>query len=109
MKYYILLIVGINMIVNIFFEWVVMKFVNNYYGKKLIRDYKKEVEEEKIIEAKNKAENKESEPNNKEVEIFKYQRIYYYNRRKKNEIKMDNNNENEIKIYSSERKINIIS
>jgi cation-transporting ATPase 13A3/4/5 len=109
MKYYILLIVGINMIVNIFFEWVVMKFVNNYYGKKLIRDYKKEVEEEKITEAKNKAENKESEPNNKEVEIFKYQRIYYYNRRKKNEIKMDNNNENEIKIYSSERKINIIS
>ena len=109
MKYYILLIVGINMIVNIFFEWVVMKFVNNYYGKKLIRDYKKEVEEEKITEAKNKAENKESEPNNKEVEIFKYQRIYYYNRRKKNEIKMNNNNENEIKIYSSERKINIIS
>jgi hypothetical protein len=50
MKYYVLLIIGINMIVNIFFEWVIMKFVNNCYGEKLIRDYKREVEEEKIVD-----------------------------------------------------------
>ena len=76
MKYYLFLIIGINMIINIFIEWFVMKYVNICYENKLIKNYKKEIEEEKIIDAKNKAENKESEPNNKEVQIFKYQRIY---------------------------------
>ena len=84
MKYFILLIAGINMIVNIFFEWFVMKFVNYLYAKKVIKDYKKEVEEEKLLEAQYKVENKEYEPNNKEVQIFKYQRIYFYDRRKNN-------------------------
>ena len=111
MKYYVLLIIGINMIVNIFFEWVIMKFVNNCYGEKLIRDYKREVEEEKIVEAKQKAENKESEPNNKEVKIFKYQRIYFYDRRKRNEKrkKRKNENTNDVNIYSSTNRINIVS
>ena len=84
MKYFILLIAGINMIVNIFFEWFVMKFVNYLYAKKVIKDYKKEVEEEKLLETQYKVENKEYEPNNKEVQIFKYQRIYFYDRRKNN-------------------------
>ena len=83
MKYYILLIIGVNIIINIFFEWFVMKFVNNYYRNKLIKDYKREVEKEKYINAKNKSDNRDSEPNKKEVQIFKYQRIFYYERRKK--------------------------
>ena len=94
MKYFILLIVGINMIVTIFFEWFVMKFVNYLYAKKVIRDYKKEVEEEKLIEAQNKDRKKEYELNNKEVQIFKYQRIYFYDRRKRNEKRMIENKNN---------------
>ena len=106
-KYYVLLIIGINMIVNIFFEWFVMKFVNRLYAKKVIRDYKREVENEKLIEAQQKAENKEFEPNNQEVEIFKYQRIYFYDRRKRNKKKLkENKNDDDAIIYSSERRIN---
>ena len=109
MKYYLFLIIGINMIINIFIEWFVMKYVNICYENKLIKNYKKEIEEEKIIDAKNKAENKESEPNNKEVQIFKYQRIYYYDRRKKNKKRMKENKNNDVNIYSSTNKINIVS
>ena len=95
------------MIVNIFFEWFVMKFVNRLYAKKVIRDYKREVENEKLIEAQQKAENKEFEPNNQEVEIFKYQRIYFYDRRKRNKKKLkENKNDDDAIIYSSERRIN---
>ena len=109
MKYYILLIAGINMIISIVFEWFVMKFVNHLYAKKVIRDYKKEVEKEKLIEAQHKAENKEHEPNNKEVQIFKYQRIYFYDRRKRNEKKIAENKNNDVNIYSSSRRIDVIS
>ena len=109
MKYYVLLIVGINMIINIFFEWFVMKFVNHLYAKKVIRDYKKEVEQEKLIEAQQKAENKEYESNNKEVAIFKYQRIYFYDRRKKIEKKAKENINNDVNIYPSSRKLDIVS
>ena len=109
MKYYLFLIIGINMIINIFIEWFVMKYVNICYENKLIKNYKKEIEEEKIIDAKNKAENKESVPNNKEVQIFKYQRIYYYDRRKKNKKRMKENKNNDVNIYSSTNKINIVS
>ena len=112
MKYYVLLIIGINMIVNIFIEWFVMKFVNNYYENRLIKKYKNEIEEEKIVDAKNKAENKETEPNKKEVKIYKYQRIYYHDRRKRLEKRMKENNNNnniDVNIYSSTNKINIVS
>ena len=109
MKYYILLIVGINMIVNIVFEWVVMKFVNICYSKKVIRDYKKDVEKEKLIEAQNKANNKEFEFNDKEVEIFKYQRIYFDDRRKKNKMPKQEDKKDDINIYASTRKIDVIS
>ena len=109
MKYYLLLIIGINMIVNIFIEWFVMKYVNIYYENRLIKNYKREIEEEKIVEAKNKAENKETEPNNKEVKIFKYQRIYYHDRRKKIEKRMKENKIDDVNIYSSTNRINIVS
>jgi hypothetical protein len=109
MKYYVLLICGINMVVNIFFEWFIMKYVNKLYAKKVIRDYKKEVEKEKLIDAQQKADNKEYEPNNKEVQIFKYQRIYFYDRRKRNKKKNQENKNNDVNIYSSSRKIDVIS
>ena len=97
------------MIVNIFIEWFVMKYVNIYYENRLIKNYKREIEEEKIVEAKNKAENKETEPNNKEVKIFKYQRIYYHDRRKKIEKRMKENKIDDVNIYSSTNRINIVS
>ena len=75
----------------------------------MIRDYKKEVEQEKLIEAQQKAENKEYELNNKEVAIFKYQRIYFYDRRKKIEKKAKENVNNDVNIYSSSRKLDIVS
>ena len=109
MKYYILLIVGINMIVNIVFEWVVMKLVNRCYSKKVIKDYKKDVETEKLIEAQNKANKKEFEFNDKEVKIFKYQRIYFYDRRKNNKMKKNGDKKDDIDIYASTRKIDVIS
>ena len=78
MKYYLLLIVGVNMVVNIFVEWVIMRFIRNCYENKLIKDYKKEVEDEKLIEVQNKNTNNENIINDKEVPIFKYQRIFFF-------------------------------
>ena len=98
MKYYILLIVGINMVVNIFIEWVVMRLINNCYENRLIQKYKEEVEQEKIIEAQNKNINNQKEINDKEVKIFKYQRIYYYDRRRKMEKQEKKNETNKVEI-----------
>ena len=108
MKYYLLLIVGINMIVNIFVEWVIMGFVRNCYENKLIKDYKSEVENEKLIEAQN---NILGNINDKEAQIFKYQRIYYYERRKrKKKVKVGKTNiTNNIKIYSSSSQIDVLN
>ena len=113
MKYYLLLIIGINMIVNIVIEWVVMKLVRNCYENKLIKDYKKEVEEEQLIEAQNNINSSENENviNEKEVQIFKYHRIYYYDRRikmnKKNKEKKDKNEDNG-DIYTSNNKMQVV-
>ena len=76
-KYYILLIAGINTIVNIFFEWVIMKLINNCYEISLIKRYKREIEEYEL--------RKRTNPNEdiKDVEIYKYQRVYYYDRRQR--------------------------
>ena len=109
MKYYILLIIGINMIVNIFIEWFVMKYVRKCYENKLIKNYKKEVEEEKLIEAQNKVSNKEAQINEKEVPIYKYHRIYYYDRRKRRKKREKEDKNNDVNIYSSSRKINLVS
>jgi len=110
MKYYLLLIVGVNMVVNIFVEWVIMRFIRNCYENKLIKDYKKEVEDEKLIEVQNKNTNNENIINDKEVPIFKYQRIFYYEKRKKIENKEKEKekkiNKDKVELYSSSRKMN---
>ena len=99
MKYYILLIVGINMVVNIFVEWVIMGFVRICYENRVINGYKKDVEEEKLIEAQNNC--KGIVFNDKEAQIYKYQRIYYYERRKKEEKQKQKYNENDIVITNN--------
>ena len=99
MKYYILLIVGINMVVNIFVEWVIMGFVRTCYENRVINGYKKEVEEEKLVEAQNNCNGIVF--NEKEAQIYKYQRIYYYERRKKEEKQKQKYNENDIVITNN--------
>ena len=115
MKYYILLIAGINMVVNIFVEWVIMRLINNCYENKLIKDYKKEVEQEKMIEAQYKSKNEENTINEKEVKIYKYQRIYYNDRRKR-KAKKEKTQEKEkkdigdrVEIYSSNKNLNVVN
>ena len=78
MKYYILIIAGVNTVVNIVFEWVFMRLINYCYENRQIRNYKKEIENEKML--------KQNNPDNteiKDVKIYKYQRVYYYDRRKR--------------------------
>jgi len=76
-KYYVLLIAGINTIVNIVFEWVIMKLINNCYELALIKQYRREIEE-----YNRKKQNKLPPQEIKDVEIYKYQRVYFYDRRK---------------------------
>ena len=78
MKYYILIIAALNTILNIIFERVIMRFINRCYEERQIRIYKKEIEKAKMLTEGDK-ENRKI----KDVKIFKYQRVYYYNRRKK--------------------------
>ena len=118
MKYYLLLIVGVNMIVNIFVEWFIMKFVRICYENRVIENYRKDIEEERLIEAQNNYNGNAF--NEKEAQIYKYQRIYYYERRKKNEKqetqekqknindkKTNSNNVANAENYSSTLKINV--
>ena len=114
MKYYVLLIVGVNMVVNIFVEWVIMRLINNCYENRLIKKYKEEVEQEKLVEAQIKSTNNPNKINDKEVKIYKYQRIYYYDRRKKKELKEKNEKKNKIEankveIYSSSKILNVVN
>ena len=78
MKYYILIIAALNTILNIIFERVIMRFINRCYEERQIRIYKKEIEKVKMLTEGDKEDRKI-----KDVKIFKYQRVYYYNRRKK--------------------------
>ena len=120
MKYYLLLIVGVNMIVNIFVEWFIMKFVRICYENRVIENYRKDIEEERLVEAQNNYNGNAF--NEKEAHIYKYQRIYYYERRKKNEKqeiqekqkKNSNNKTNSNSVanaenYSSTLKINVVN
>ena len=77
MKYYILIMAGVNTVVNILFEWVIMRLINYCYESLLIRKYRKEIENE-ITMKHNKIDNNEV----KDVQIYKYQRVYYHDRRK---------------------------
>ena len=52
-----------------------MKLIRYCYEESLIRKYKKEIVEEKVNQ-------RNPDFNNKEVSIYKYQRVYYYDRRK---------------------------
>ena len=78
MKYYILIIAALNTILNIIFERVIMRFINRCYEERQIKIYKKEIEKAKMLTEGDKEDRKI-----KDVKIFKYQRVYYYNRRKK--------------------------
>ena len=78
MKYFIFIIAIVNTIVSIAFEWIIMKFVNRYYERNQINKFKENIEEEKLSR-----QNSGQSKKNKEVEIYKYHRVYYYNRREK--------------------------
>ena len=93
-KYYLLIIIIICCIIHIFIEWVMMKQIKNYYEKKLINKYRTE-----ILKEKNSTFNQEISSNLKidnEISVYKYQRVYYDDRRKitkkeKNDNRIDNN------------------
>ena len=78
MKYYILIIVAVNTVVNIIFEWVFMSLINYCYERREIQRFRKEIENEKMLRESNK-----DETEIKDVKIYKYQRVYYYDRRKR--------------------------
>ena len=78
MKYYILIIVVVNSVVNIVFEWVFMSLINYCYERREIQRFRKEIENEKMLRESNK-----DETEIKDVKIYKYQRVYYYDRRKR--------------------------
>ena len=81
MKYYIFVIAVINTFVNNLFEWVFMKFVRKFYEKNEIKSFKNQIKNEKIRKERN-------EQNiNEEVQIYKYNRVYYYDRRMKKKSK----------------------
>ena len=77
MKYYILIMAGVNTIINIIFEWIFMRLINNCYENRQIKNYKKEIDNELILK-----QNKVQSTDIKDVEIYKYQRVYYYDRRR---------------------------
>ena len=77
MKYYILIMAGVNTVVNILFEWVAMRLINYCYENRQIKKFKKEIEEEKKLREQNV-----NEKEIKDVPIYKHQRVYYYDRRK---------------------------
>ena len=77
MKYYILIMAGVNTVINIIFEWIFMRLINNCYENRQIKNYKKEIDNELILK-----QNKVQSTDIKDVEIYKYQRVYYYDRRR---------------------------
>ena len=82
-KYYLLLIAGINTIINIFIEWVIMRSINYCYEIRQIQRYKREIENYKLL----KQDPNINPEDIKDVEIYKYQRVYYYDRRQANKLK----------------------
>ena len=87
-KHYILLIVGINTVVSIFIEWFVMQLVNRCYERNQINQYKREIENYKLLK-----QNPNPKEEIKDVEIYKYHRVYYDDRRQaRNQLKKNNKN-----------------
>jgi len=69
-KYLLILIVALNSIISIAFEWIFIKILGNWWERRNIRKYIEEIEQKKnddLLED--------------EIEIYKYQRVYYHNRR----------------------------
>lgn len=75
-KYYLFLITIVNIIVALFFEWVVMKWLEKVYNRVIIRKRK-----ERLIES---VKNKEKDI---EYPICDFQRAYYAERREKMNLK----------------------
>ena len=76
-NYYILIIAVINIIVNIAFEWFVMRLINNCFENRKFKKYKEQIEEERLMNA-----TRELYLDAKDVSIYKYNRVYYHDRRK---------------------------
>ena len=70
-KYLIILIIALNSTISIAFEWIFILFLGNWWEKRNIRKYMEEIENEK----------KGDDALENEIEIFKYQRVYYYEKR----------------------------
>ena len=85
-KYFIILIIALNCIISIAFEWILIRILGNWWERRNIRKYIEEIKE------KGKDDLLEDE-----IRIFKYQRVYYHNRRygfmkKRNKIVINNTN-----------------
>ena len=73
-KYILFIIVIMNSTINIVFERFIVKFVEIFWSKNIIKKYKKDI--------KKIAENKLLNPNEiYEEPLFKYQDVFYYDRR----------------------------
>ena len=75
-KYFLLLIIAINTIITVAFEWYAIKLINYFYDNSKIKSYKAQIIYEKKIKQSKNQTIKE-----KEVKLHKYQKIYYYDRR----------------------------
>ncbi len=58
-----------------------MKLINYCYENREIKRYKEQIEEERLRKI-----NKEFNPEIKDVPIYKYQRVYYHDRRHRNAV-----------------------
>ena len=67
-----------NTVVNIVFEWVFMRLINYCYENRQIRNFKKEIANEKMLK-----QNSPDKTEIKDVKIYKHQRVYFYDRRKR--------------------------
>ena len=73
-KYILFIIVLMNSVINIVFERVIVKFIEIFWSKNKIKKYKKEIQKAKENNLLNN-EGYYEEP------LFKYQDVYYYDRR----------------------------
>ena len=69
-KYLLILIIVLNSVISITFEWVFIRILSNWWERRNINKYMEEIEA--------KRNNDELED---EIEIFKYQRVYYHKKR----------------------------
>ena len=89
-KYYILVISGLNAIVNILFEWVFIDIANKYWWEKKNK--------KNLTKIKNEKDKEMIRPYNinNEVPIRNYISLYYYERRNKNKDNEDKDDNYEV-------------